>query len=212
LTVFVVTLGAVGAPYPWLMLDGFCKNVTSCAAGMMLGPIFLVVAVMTGFVAGRLSPSTRLGLLVALVAAIAPPTILLVAVEVAGGEPRAEWGYGAQQWLGFTVVVVLPFLIAGFLMGRSTRESSARKRAREDAAGQIAGEIAGLAAWRDVGKMSTEDFERQKAVLLRSLTPPDQAPPNHRCGRCGKSLSPAWHGKCKHCGAFYADFPPVPSE
>lgn len=29
------------------------------------------------------------------------------------------------------------------------------------------------------------------------------------CGRCGKHLSPAWVGKCQHCGARYAEFPPV---
>jgi hypothetical protein len=29
------------------------------------------------------------------------------------------------------------------------------------------------------------------------------------CGRCHKPLSPAWRGKCNHCGAAYADFPPL---
>jgi hypothetical protein len=42
--------------------------------------------------------------------------------------------------------------------------------------------------------------------------PIDQAPPNHRCGRCGKPLSPVWKAHCKHCGARYVDVPPVPRE
>ncbi len=29
------------------------------------------------------------------------------------------------------------------------------------------------------------------------------------CGRCGKPLSPAWKAKCNHCGAPFAEFPPV---
>ena len=29
------------------------------------------------------------------------------------------------------------------------------------------------------------------------------------CGRCGKHLSPAWVGKCQHCGARYTEFPPL---
>jgi hypothetical protein len=40
--------------------------------------------------------------------------------------------------------------------------------------------------------------------------PANQAPPNHKCGRCGKPLSPVWRDHCKHCGAKYLEFPPVP--
>jgi hypothetical protein len=29
------------------------------------------------------------------------------------------------------------------------------------------------------------------------------------CGRCHKPLSPAWRGKCKHCGAAFAEFNPI---
>jgi len=36
-----------------------------------------------------------------------------------------------------------------------------------------------------------------------------QAPTGSLCGRCGKVLSPVWRGKCNHCGATYAEFPPV---
>ena len=39
-----------------------------------------------------------------------------------------------------------------------------------------------------------------------------QAPAGSSCGRCGKPLSPAWWGKCEHCGAPYTEFPPVPRE
>lgn len=37
-----------------------------------------------------------------------------------------------------------------------------------------------------------------------------QAPAGSMCGRCHKHLSPVWRGFCKHCGAMYAEFPPVP--
>jgi hypothetical protein len=33
--------------------------------------------------------------------------------------------------------------------------------------------------------------------------------PRFRCGQCGKPISPAWVGACKHCGATYAASPPV---
>jgi uncharacterized membrane protein len=39
-----------------------------------------------------------------------------------------------------------------------------------------------------------------------------QAPPGSMCGRCRKHLSPIWRGSCRHCGAAYAEFPPVPWE
>jgi hypothetical protein len=44
-----------------------------------------------------------------------------------------------------------------------------------------------------------------------ALNAEGQAPPNHLCGKCGKPLSPVWKGRCRHCGATYADFPPVPA-
>jgi hypothetical protein len=40
------------------------------------------------------------------------------------------------------------------------------------------------------------------------LSPGSQAPPHHQCARCGKPLSPVWVGKCQHCGAQYAEYPP----
>jgi len=33
--------------------------------------------------------------------------------------------------------------------------------------------------------------------------------PRFRCGQCGKPISPAWVGACKHCGATYDAYPPV---
>jgi hypothetical protein len=32
------------------------------------------------------------------------------------------------------------------------------------------------------------------------------------CGRCHKPLSPAWRGKCKHCGAVFAEYAPMPRD
>jgi len=39
-----------------------------------------------------------------------------------------------------------------------------------------------------------------------------QAPIDTKCGRCTKPLSPVWKGHCKHCGAAYAEFTPVPRD
>jgi len=47
------------------------------------------------------------------------------------------------------------------------------------------------------------------AAASGPLNAAGQALPNHQCGRCGKPLSPVWVGNCKHCGARYADTPPV---
>ncbi len=46
--------------------------------------------------------------------------------------------------------------------------------------------------------------------LSRSAARAAQAPAGSVCGRCHKHLSPVWDGSCKHCGALYAEFPPVP--
>jgi hypothetical protein len=32
------------------------------------------------------------------------------------------------------------------------------------------------------------------------------------CGRCDKPLSPAWRGSCKHCGAAFAEYNPIPRD
>jgi hypothetical protein len=59
----------------------------------------------------------------------------------------------------------------------------------------------------------------------RAVIPPQPAPkgpgldadghplPNHRCGRCEQPLS-VWSaaGRCPHCDATFADFPPQPAE
>ena len=52
------------------------------------------------------------------------------------------------------------------------------------------------------------------ATSLATPTSPDQmqAPAGSMCGRCHRNLSPVWRGFCKHCGARYAEFPPVPSQ
>jgi hypothetical protein len=43
----------------------------------------------------------------------------------------------------------------------------------------------------------------------RPTTAGDTAPSGSVCGRCAMPLSPYWRGKCGHCGASYAQFPPV---
>jgi hypothetical protein len=52
-----------------------------------------------------------------------------------------------------------------------------------------------------------------KAEPLRpTWTSQSQAGSGKVCGQCGKPLSPAWRGKCNHCGASYAEFPPADRE
>lgn len=72
-----------------------------------------------------------------------------------------------------------------------------------------------LVALRDAGHLSEEEFQQQRAILFPQAAGPgltihNQAMPDHQCGRCHKPLSPAWVGKCQHCGATYAMYPPVP--
>jgi hypothetical protein len=39
---------------------------------------------------------------------------------------------------------------------------------------------------------------------------PDRYPGERMaCGRCHKPLSPAWRGKCNHCGAAFAEYSPI---
>jgi hypothetical protein len=64
---FLATLGGIGLPY---LLLGSCQDVTTCAAKQFtVGPILLVAVVITGFLAGRVSPSTIVGLVAVLAAA-----------------------------------------------------------------------------------------------------------------------------------------------
>ena len=74
---------------------------------------------------------------------------------------------------------------------------------------------------RDTGAITQEDF---RAILLSPTPawgagsraaavgwgPTSQAAPGMLCGMCGKPLSPVWKGRCEHCGALYAEHPPVP--
>ena len=90
----------------------------------------------------------------------------------------------------------------------------------------VADELTKLVALRDSGVITPEEFDQQRAILLATPSTPaaipepaparpvqwgptDAAPYGSTCGRCGKALSPAWRGKCNHCGASYAQFPPV---
>jgi predicted amidophosphoribosyltransferase len=73
----------------------------------------------------------------------------------------------------------------------------------------VADELTKLVALRDSGALSQEEFDQQRAILLAtpavvsaaSWGPTSQAGPGMACGRCQKPLSPAWRGKCNHCGA-----------
>lgn len=83
----------------------------------------------------------------------------------------------------------------------------------------VADELTKLTALRDSGALTTEEFDQQRAMLLAaSAASPSpawgvtsQAGPGMTCGRCSKPLSPAWRGKCSHCGATYAQYPPLAS-
>lgn len=79
----------------------------------------------------------------------------------------------------------------------------------------VADELTKLVALRDAGAITQEEFDRQRNLLLPAPVPvswgPDtKAGANMACGRCHKPLSPAWKGKCEHCKATYAMYPPVP--
>ena len=180
---FLVALLGVGP----IALLGSCDNVTTCdAKGFIVGPIILIAVLITGFVAGRVSSSSTTGLL-AVFAAVG----LVVGVITFGG----LW-FGASDgsaWL-FLTGVAFALMLPGLLIGRSMRE---------------AGVLDKLDAERATGVISPEEYARRMALHGHAFH--DQAPPGHRCGRCGKHLSPAWHGKCLHCGASYSDYPPVPT-
>ena len=51
------------------------------------------------------------------------------------------------------------------------------------------------------------------SAILLALSAPKVRESNpaiaSRCGKCGKALSPVWKSKCNHCGAKFADYPPV---
>ena len=49
----------------------------------------------------------------------------------------------------------------------------------------------------------------EAGTVSRSVATGGQAAPRSLCGRCGKLLSPVWRDKCAHCGARFAEYPPV---
>lgn len=90
----------------------------------------------------------------------------------------------------------------------------------------VADELTKLVALRDSGVITPEEFDQQRANLLASTAPIAPPPPTAPtvswgpmsqassgmlCSRCHKPLSTAWLGKCNHCGAAYAEFPPMAS-
>jgi hypothetical protein len=79
-----------------------------------------------------------------------------------------------------------------------------------------ANELARLEAARAGGLLSDEEYGAQAAIIARggqltatALT--GKVNVESVCGRCGKRLSPAWRGRCGHCGAAYSEFPPQPA-
>lgn len=201
---FLVTLAGVGT----LALAGSCDTVTQCQVKTFaLGYIALFVIPVTSFVAGRVSSSSLIGL-----AAIAAGALVVVGFYVA-----ADLGYtppypippsdpverisansgGVVVGAGAVFILLLP----GFFIGRWRREIV---RSRPQRA-----EVARIEAQRAAGTITSDEFARQMTLLGAKMSS-DQAPPDHQCGRCGKPLSPVWHGYCKHCGAPYMEYPPVP--
>lgn len=85
-------------------------------------------------------------------------------------------------------------------------------KGKTDPSAGAADQLARLQAARDGGLLTPEQYQAQAASLAMSTIgpPTNTAGPNMKCGRCGKPLSPAWVGKCLHCKASYAEFPPVP--
>jgi hypothetical protein len=77
----------------------------------------------------------------------------------------------------------------------------------------VADELTKLAALRDAGAITEDEFQRQRSILLPPVAPAwgpsTQAPPNSRCGNCGKPLSPVWRGRCEHCKAAYSEHHPI---
>lgn len=185
---FLVTLVVVGPA----ALATSCDNVTTCgASGFVVGPIVLVVFPIAGFVAGRVSSSSTFGF-----AAILAATTVVASLGVITGNWYADpEGGSSASGVGLALIIVtLVLMLPGFLIGRERYKHA---------------ELANLEAQRNAGTISPQEFTRQ--MILRGRTwSQDQAPPGHQCGRCGKPLSPVWHGKCMHCGASYAEYPPVP--
>ena len=183
---FLVTLGVVG---PTALL-GSCDDVTTCGAkGFVIGPIILIAFPIAGFVAGRVSSSSLIGF----VAILAAAALVASLVVITGIWYVPDGQSTATTWLlltGLTPVLFLP----GFLIGHHEYKRAA---------------LVNLAAQRDAGTISSDEFRRQVAMGGWKSSE-DQAAPGHRCGRCGKPVSPVWHGKCKHCGASYVEYPPVP--
>ena len=68
----------------------------------------------------------------------------------------------------------------------------------------------------DVANRHLADHTEAELHQALSKPPPSgqslqgQALTNHKCGKCDRPLSPAWVGRCMHCGAKYAEFAPTP--
>lgn len=72
----------------------------------------------------------------------------------------------------------------------------------------VADELTKLAALRDAGTITAEEYERQRAAVLLPAGPM-RSPKGSLCGKCGKLLSPFWSERCNHCKGRFSDYPPV---
>lgn len=115
---------------------------------------------------------------------------------------RGRSGIG---WFLFSIILSpLLGLILVLALGRPADKRGTAPRAN------VGDELTKLAALRDSGVLTDEEFEQQKASLLGPRRP-TQAPKRSVCGNCGKPVSPYWRDRCNHCKARYSEHPPVPA-
>ena len=128
---------------------------------------------------------------------------------IAGTKHRSSVGW-------FIGAILISPLVAGIviLVIPASPDPQAQLAAARVPVIGLADEVAKLAALRDTGTITEDEFQRQRALLLPPPVYVDprtmQVPPGMLCGKCGKPLSPVWKGKCEHCKATYADYSPVP--
>jgi hypothetical protein len=116
---------------------------------------------------------------------------------------------GRSPLTWFVVALLISPLLA-FIIVIVVGPGSDSSQASPPAIG-VADEISKLVALRDAGTLTADEYERQKAGLLAPVRPASRRPDNQTatCSRCGQLQSPYWRDKCNHCGALYAQHPPI---
>jgi len=108
-----------------------------------------------------------------------------------------------MDYLMYVVIVALVCAVGAYLIAS---QRGAANPVGWFFGGLLLGPIGlGLAMFTTQGPVK----EPLTATSDRTYGPTDQAGTNMACGRCHKPLSPAWKGKCNHCGAPYAEYPPL---